>query len=256
MPSFQRSLRRAVAAALRRCRAEAAARVDGQSVLERSVGLFLAHPADRRAGRRAAGGVRRRTAAVSDRATSKPIRIVTGGDRRQDSVLNAFQRGVGRGRADCDSRCGRPFASPELISRTIAAAAESVQRWRRMPARDTVKRATGALVRPATSSAKRCRARRSTWRRRRRCSAGASCATALALSEGGADATDEAALAERAGHAVRLVDGESDQHQDHDTRGPAGGRMRLLEASGATLAPTRRASARAMTCTAWSRGVR
>ena len=52
------------------------------------------------------------------------------------------------------------------------------------------------------------------WRRRRRRFASTCCATRLAAERG--DATDEAALAERAGHHVRLVEGDPAQHEDHD----------------------------------------
>jgi 2-C-methyl-D-erythritol 4-phosphate cytidylyltransferase/2-C-methyl-D-erythritol 2,4-cyclodiphosphate synthase len=100
----------------------------------------------------------------------------------------------------------RPFATPELIARTIAAAAESGAALAAMPARDTVKRSNGEptpLVRETipresiylaqTPQAFSCRVLRD----------------ALALGEAGPDATDEAALAERAGHPVRLVEGEA-----------------------------------------------
>ena len=94
--------------------------IDGRPILERSVALFVEHPA-----------VDEIIVALPPEladdppaylvANRKPIRVVRGGMRRQDSVANAF--------AAVDSRCeivvvhdaARPFATPDLISRTIAA---------------------------------------------------------------------------------------------------------------------------------------
>ena len=70
------------------------------------------------------------------------MRIVAGGDRRQDSVANAFRA------ADAASDdlivihdAARPFVSADLIARTIAAAAESGAAVAAVQARDTVKQA-------------------------------------------------------------------------------------------------------------------
>ena len=107
----------------------------------------------------------------------------------------------------------RPFASADLIARTIAAAAESGAALAAVQARDTVKRATegpaeAGVSRTVTSETLAARDDLS-----RADAAGVPArraARALALgARDGVDATDEAALAERAGHAVRLVDGEA-----------------------------------------------
>ena len=63
--------------------------VDGRPILERSVGAFLAHPPSTRSSSRCRR-ISRRPAAVLLRRASKPLRIVAGGARRQDSVANAF----------------------------------------------------------------------------------------------------------------------------------------------------------------------
>jgi 2-C-methyl-D-erythritol 4-phosphate cytidylyltransferase/2-C-methyl-D-erythritol 2,4-cyclodiphosphate synthase len=143
---------------------------------------------------------------------SKPVRLVPGGARRQDSVANAFQL-VDRG-ADVVvvHDAARPFVSEALISRTIAAAAETGAAVAALRSSDTVKRgglpggspAGGHLLvaetlpRDAIYLAQTPQAfRRDVLQ------------DALALSEVAADATDEASLAERAGHRVRLVEGES-----------------------------------------------
>jgi 2-C-methyl-D-erythritol 4-phosphate cytidylyltransferase/2-C-methyl-D-erythritol 2,4-cyclodiphosphate synthase len=97
----------------------------------------------------------------------------------------------------------RPFVSADLISRTIVAAAESGAALAALPARDTVKRARPdhivaetlpreSIFLAQTPQAFRCDVLRD----------------ALAQRDAG-DATDEATLAERAGHTVRLVDGEA-----------------------------------------------
>jgi 2-C-methyl-D-erythritol 4-phosphate cytidylyltransferase/2-C-methyl-D-erythritol 2,4-cyclodiphosphate synthase len=101
----------------------------------------------------------------------------------------------------------RPFASADLISRTIAAAAEWGAALAALPARDTVKRATRpaenglygtiaeTLPRESIFLAQTPQAfRRDVLR------------AALACRD---DATDEAALAERAGYTVKLVEGEA-----------------------------------------------
>ena len=103
--------------------------VGGRPILERSVAAFLGHPAiDALIVALPQGLVDDPPSylgpAVLDGA-GKPVRLVAGGDRRQDSVANAF------GAADAASEiivihdAARPFASAGLIARTIAAAAES-----------------------------------------------------------------------------------------------------------------------------------
>ena len=193
--------------------------VGGRPVLERSVAAFLAHPAVNAV-------VVALPADLADPppayllGASKPLTIVAGGPRRQDSVANAF-RAIGE-RADVVvvHDAARPFVSADLIGRTIAAAVETGAALAALPARDTVKRARlhhaadgapgGAgrddrayvvaetLPRDTIFLAQTPQAfRRDVLR------------AALALGEQGADATDEAALAERAGHTVRLVEGEA-----------------------------------------------
>jgi len=183
--------------------------VDGRPILERSVALFVEHPA-----------VDEIIVALPPElaedppaylvAGSKPIRVVCGGMRRQDSVANAF--------AAVDPRCelvvihdaARPFATADLVGRTIAAAAESGAALAAIPARDTVKRVEGwdpasagfvtvaeTIPRQTVYLAQTPQAfQRGVLR------------DALALAEPGTEATDEAALAERIGHHVRIVEGE------------------------------------------------
>ena len=181
------------------------AAIDGKSALERSVRLFLAHPQiDELVVALPAEFVAAPPPYL--RAALKPIRVVAGGARRQDSVANAF--GVIDDAAEIVviHDAARPFASAALISRTIAAAAESGAALAALPARDTVKRSTGQLTPFVSETIPResvylAQTPQVFTRRVLR--------EALALGKDGAEATDEAALAERAGHPVRLVEGES-----------------------------------------------
>jgi 2-C-methyl-D-erythritol 4-phosphate cytidylyltransferase / 2-C-methyl-D-erythritol 2,4-cyclodiphosphate synthase len=96
----------------------------------------------------------------------------------------------------------RPFASPALITRTIEAAAETGAALAAIPARDTVKQGSEGIVRATLARdsiflAQTPQAfRRDVLR------------DALSRSDLVPEATDEATLAERAGHVVRLVEGE------------------------------------------------
>ena len=183
--------------------------VGGRPILERSVAAFLAHPAiDALIVALPQGLVDDPPSylgpAVLDGA-GKPVRLVAGGDRRQDSVANAF------GAADAASEiivihdAARPFASAGLIARTIAAAAESGAALAAVVSRDTVKLArrldwvSETLPRETIYLAQTPQA----FRRD---------VLALAIAEAARtplDATDEATLVERAGRPVRLVQGEA-----------------------------------------------
>jgi 2-C-methyl-D-erythritol 4-phosphate cytidylyltransferase/2-C-methyl-D-erythritol 2,4-cyclodiphosphate synthase len=176
--------------------------VGGRSLLERSVAIFLTHPEIDEV-------IVALPVELLDTpppyliGRSKPVRIVAGGARRQDSVLNGFKAVDERTDLVVVHDAARPFASAALVSRTLAAAAESGAAVAAVSARDTVKRGmsgafvTETLPRESIFLAQTPQAfRREVLR------------DALSLAETGVEATDEAALAERAGHAVRLVEGE------------------------------------------------
>src|SRR5262249_7508260 len=94
----------------------------------------------------------------------------------------------------------RPFASADLLTRTIAAAAESGAALAALEARDTVKKVSGGVV-DATLDRRTIFLAQTPQAFRR-----GALRDALAVT---GDATDEAALAERAGHPVRIVEGEA-----------------------------------------------
>jgi 2-C-methyl-D-erythritol 4-phosphate cytidylyltransferase/2-C-methyl-D-erythritol 2,4-cyclodiphosphate synthase len=136
---------------------------------------------------------------------AKPVRIVDGGTRRQDSVANGFRAASRRSDIVVIHDAARPFVTADLIARTIAAAAHSGAALAALRARDTVKRAgpvlEGGLPRVAETIPRESVYLAQTPQAFR----AKILADALAFAE---DATDEAALAERAGHPVALVDGE------------------------------------------------
>jgi 2-C-methyl-D-erythritol 4-phosphate cytidylyltransferase / 2-C-methyl-D-erythritol 2,4-cyclodiphosphate synthase len=185
--------------------------VAGRPILERSVHVFLTHPEIDEIV----------VALPSELAVDPPtylkhdgkhVRIVTGGERRQDSVSEAFHAVDTRADIVVIHDAARPFATPDLVSRTIAAAAASGAALAAIPARDTVKRSdavsgsngahrtfvTETLAREQIFLAQTPQAfQRDVLKR------------ALAAAEQAIEATDEAALAERAGYRVEIVAGES-----------------------------------------------
>lgn len=175
--------------------------IDGVSILERSVRAFTSHP-------RVAEVV---VALPSELAAAPPawlsgVKVVTGGARRQDSVANAFDAIAARAEIVLVHDAARPFVSAEVITRTIDAAARHGAAIAAMPATDTVKRvelqgASQAIVETIPREQVYLAQTPQGFRRE-------VLAAAVALGRGGADATDEAALAERAGHRVHVVDGD------------------------------------------------
>lgn len=173
--------------------------VNGRSLLERSVDAFRAHPA--------IGDVI--VAVPADVLAAPPqwldgVRLVAGGERRQDSVANAFDV-VSR---DVDvvlvHDAARPFVSDDVITRAIEGAIAHGAAIAAVPASDTVKRVAGdgviveTLPRDEIFLAQ-------TPQAFRRDVLGA----AIASGRAAGMATDEAMLAERAGHPVHVVAGDA-----------------------------------------------
>jgi 2-C-methyl-D-erythritol 4-phosphate cytidylyltransferase/2-C-methyl-D-erythritol 2,4-cyclodiphosphate synthase len=179
--------------------------IGGQSLVERSVAAFDAHPAVHDL----IVVLPRDLAAdlpAALRCTRKPLQIVDGGERRQDSVANA----VARVPEDTDivlvHDAARPFVSEAVISRAIDAAAAHGAAIAAVRVVDTVKRVrrggAGAVVEETIPRDAICLAqtpqafRRDVLRH------------VVEVGRAGAEATDEAALAERAGYSVQVVDGD------------------------------------------------
>lgn len=173
--------------------------IDGVSLLERSVRVFVDHEAVTDVIIALPQELIDAPPAWCER-TRKPVRLVAGGARRQDSVANAFRAADPATDIVVIHDAARPFVSSALIARTIAAADQAGAALAALQARDTVKRAHDGVVaetlaRESIYLAQTPQAFRTSV-----------LSTALAAA---ADATDEAALAERAGQAVRIVDGEA-----------------------------------------------
>ena len=188
----------------------------GRSILERTVQLLLDHPA-----------INEVIVALPANLTSdlpesfervpKALRVVAGGPRRQDSVANAFAAVSDQTDVVLIHDAARPFASASLVSRTIDAAVETGAALAALPARDTVKRVEEAAAEDGGRPAKAGRYVKETLARETIHLAQTPQAfrrevLQAALAYGAREAievTDEATLAERAGHPVRLVEGET-----------------------------------------------
>jgi 2-C-methyl-D-erythritol 4-phosphate cytidylyltransferase/2-C-methyl-D-erythritol 2,4-cyclodiphosphate synthase len=134
------------------------------------------------------------------------VRVVEGGSRRQDSVAAAFDRVAAAADVVLVHDAARPFVSADLITRCIEAAQRFGGAIAALPAVDTVKRVEtgdgapvirGTVPRESIYLAQTPQAfRRDVLR------------DAVATGRAGVEGTDEAALAEQAGHAVRVVEGD------------------------------------------------
>ena len=96
----------------------------GRAILERSVTALLNHPAIDEVVVALPADV------LADpppylRVAGKPLKLVAGGERRQDSVANAFAVVSESAAVIVIHDAARPFVSDDLIERTIAAALES-----------------------------------------------------------------------------------------------------------------------------------
>jgi 2-C-methyl-D-erythritol 4-phosphate cytidylyltransferase/2-C-methyl-D-erythritol 2,4-cyclodiphosphate synthase len=172
----------------------------GVPILQRSVDALIGHPLVRDMVVAVPPDLAAAPPAYLSRR-DKPIVVVEGGARRQDSVARAFARVPDGADIIVIHDAARPLVSGDLIARTVQAAMEDGAAVAAMRATDTVTRggADGRVIetlpREHVYLAQTPQAFRIGVLR-----------DALAIA---ADATDEATLAERAGHRVRLVEGDS-----------------------------------------------
>jgi 2-C-methyl-D-erythritol 4-phosphate cytidylyltransferase/2-C-methyl-D-erythritol 2,4-cyclodiphosphate synthase len=143
------------------------------------------------------------------------IRLVAGGERRQDSVANGFAAVPAETDIVLIHDAARPLVDAATIDAAIDAAAEAGAAIVAIPARDTIKWSAAGVAAAADGFAPDAGrvVERTLPRERvflaqtpqafRRDVLGA----AVALGQSGVEGTDEAALAERAGYSVRLVEG-------------------------------------------------
>jgi 2-C-methyl-D-erythritol 4-phosphate cytidylyltransferase/2-C-methyl-D-erythritol 2,4-cyclodiphosphate synthase len=130
----------------------------------------------------------------------KPVTVVSGGDRRRASVANAFARVSDRADVVVIHDAARPLVTDDLIRRTVSAALEAGAATAAIRAHDTVKQTDGTGVITATLPRERIYLAQTPQAFRVPV-----LRDALGLD---GDATDEAMLAEQAGHVVRVVDGD------------------------------------------------
>jgi 2-C-methyl-D-erythritol 4-phosphate cytidylyltransferase/2-C-methyl-D-erythritol 2,4-cyclodiphosphate synthase len=166
-------------------------------LLERSIDAFRSHPL--------IGEV---IVALSPQASMPGamdgVRIVEGGARRQDSVANAFDAVREDAEIVLVHDAARPFVSAEVITRTIEAAAAHGAAIAAVAAVDTVKRVDAGKTIIETLPREEIYLAQTPQGFRRDV-----LARAIELGRSGVDGTDEAALAERAGHRVQVVTGEN-----------------------------------------------
>lgn len=179
--------------------------IGGVSLLQRSVAAFRAVPrvtsivVVTRA--EAVDAVARSIAAGGVQAI-----VVPGGETRQASVAAAFDRVSPETDYVMVHDAARPFVTREVIERTLDAAVESGAAIAALVARDTLKvagREAGVPFVERTIPREQIYLAQTPQAFRRDI-----LAAAVRLGREGAVATDESALAELAGHRIRLVDGD------------------------------------------------
>jgi 2-C-methyl-D-erythritol 4-phosphate cytidylyltransferase/2-C-methyl-D-erythritol 2,4-cyclodiphosphate synthase len=174
-------------------------KIGDRTLLERSVEAFRTHPA-----------ITDVIVALPPSLMAEPpaglqgARLVEGGVRRQDSVANAFDILPDSTDVILVHDAARPFVAADVITRTIEGAVAHGAAIAAVPVSDTVKRVeterrliVETVPRETVFLAQTPQAfRRNVLR------------DAVAAGRSGIDATDEAMLAERAGHAVHIVQGD------------------------------------------------
>lgn len=198
----------------------------GRSMLQRSVAAFDAHPSVTHIvvvlpAEMAASG------ADLVGPTARACTVVVGGSRRQDSVAS----GVRALSADVDvvlvHDAARPFADLALIDRVLAGVSTTGAAIPAIRVRDTVKRMDVATDRVAETIPRDALWLAQTPQGFRR----AILEDAIALGARGAAATDEAMLAEQAGHPVAIVQGDEGNVKITTPEDLAAARGRLLTGS-------------------------
>jgi 2-C-methyl-D-erythritol 4-phosphate cytidylyltransferase/2-C-methyl-D-erythritol 2,4-cyclodiphosphate synthase len=176
--------------------------IGGGSMLQHTIRAFLTHPrvSDVVVALPRATEHGDLAALAPDRASA--LQAVAGGARRQDSVANAFDHVPASSEIVLIHDAARPFVTASLIGRTIDAASAHGAAIAAMPSHDTVKRVERGVIRETIPRETIYLAQTPQGFRRD------VLAAAVALGRSGVDATDEAALAERAGFPVHVVEGE------------------------------------------------
>jgi 2-C-methyl-D-erythritol 4-phosphate cytidylyltransferase/2-C-methyl-D-erythritol 2,4-cyclodiphosphate synthase len=179
--------------------------IGGGSMLQHSVRAFHQHPRVTDIVLVVPAGTTTLAFLLKD-SDGPPLRVVTGGERRQDSVANAFDAVSPSADVVLIHDAARPFVSAALIDKTIDAAMTHGAAIVALQSRDTVKRVErrdgGAVIVDTIPRESVYLAQTPQGFRRE------VLAAAVAAGRSGIDATDEAFLAERAGYQVHVVDGD------------------------------------------------
>jgi len=177
--------------------------IGGGSMLQHSIRAFAAHPRVDDIVVVLPRGTSLALPATDDPARLPSIRVVAGGERRQDSVANGFDAVDAGSDVVLIHDAARPFVTAELIDRTIDAAAAHGAAIAALQSRDTIKRVGADLTIVDTIPRETIYLAQTPQGFRRDV-----LAQAIAIGRSGVEATDEALLAERAGYPVRVVDGD------------------------------------------------
>ncbi|HYT65442.1 MAG TPA: 2-C-methyl-D-erythritol 4-phosphate cytidylyltransferase [Vicinamibacterales bacterium] len=176
--------------------------IGGGSMLQHTLRAFLAHPRITEVIVVLPEGVTTLALTGVDAARVQAMRTVVGGARRQDSVANAFERVDAASDVVLVHDAARPFVTASLIDRTIDAASTHGAAIAALQARDTVKRVAEGVITDTIPRETVYLAQTPQAFRRE------VLAAAIEVGRAGVEATDEAALAERAGYKVHVVDGD------------------------------------------------
>ncbi len=151
----------------------------------------------------------------------KPVRIVDGGIRRQDSVAKAFAQVSKSAEVIVIHDAARPFASADLFTRVIEAAKKGGAAIAALQASDTVKEATAA---PGVRIVARTIARESIYLAQTpQAFNRAVLEAAIEFGRVIVGVRDRRSVARRAGWLHRKAGGRRiDEHQDHDGTGSCG----------------------------------
>ena len=177
--------------------------IGGGSMLQHSVRAFLGHPRVADVVVVLSPDLTTLALAGIEPSRAAALRVVKGGDRRQDSVANGFAAVAPESDVVLIHDAARPFVSADLIDRTIDAAAAHGAAIAALQSRDTVKRVAGDGRITETIPRETIYLAQTPQGFRRDV-----LAAAVELGRSGVEATDEAMLAERAGYDVHVVEGD------------------------------------------------
>ena len=141
---------------------------------------------------------------VLSMSAGKPVKVVAGGTRRQDSVKNGIDVSDSDSTLVCIHDAARPFVTEDLIQRSISACEFADGAVVGVPSKDTVKFSENGLVKETLD-------REKIWLAQTpQCFHKNKLLQALYYAETeNLTGTDESALMEAMGFSIKLVDGDS-----------------------------------------------